>query len=61
MDLYFDILRPISYRICEVVDASIDVYLDDVLDRYFALFGVFLAFLVLSLIITFKYALITLR
>ncbi|CDW71958.1 UNKNOWN [Stylonychia lemnae] len=61
MDLYFDILRPISYRICELVDASIDVYLDVVLDRYFVLFGVFLGFLVFSLIITFKYSLFMLK
>eukprot|EP00347_Sterkiella_histriomuscorum_P017918 403347480 len=61
MDLVFDVIMPMSYELGEQVDESIDVYLDDVLDKYFTLFGVFLGFLALTLFLIFRYALIVLR
>lgn len=61
MDLYFDVVRPISYTLCSKVDSSIDIYLASVLNKYYTLFGVFITFLFVTLVIAFKYILIALN
>lgn len=51
MDVTFDFLVTSTYHMSALVDYSIDLYLDYVLDFYFTLFAVYEGLMVLCLVI----------
>ena len=61
MDMVFDVIIPMTYTLSEVVDEAIDVHLDVILDKYYVLFGCFVAFLVITLSLILRVALQMLR